>query len=119
MPNPVWKTARLEIELQGKLNQAFGRSRSTLNGGVDHAETSSPQSGCRHREVRVVEDVEEFRAELNARLLADHGPLEHGEVEIVDSRSAKARINASLVSESPLECATGGRSGKARCIEPL
>jgi len=58
-----------------------------------HAEASGPEASCRHGEVGMVKDVEEFRAELYARLLSDIGSLEHCEIKVIDSRSTQ--INCS------------------------
>jgi hypothetical protein len=58
----------------------------------------------------MVEQIEEFRAELDAESLVDLGPLEDSEVKVVDAGSAEDRINTSFGSEPPLRrrCKAGG-----------
>ena len=41
----------------------------------------------------MVEDVEELRTELDAHSFPNLGSLEDGEIEVVDSRPAKSRVN--------------------------
>src|ERR1700722_3588119 len=62
----------------------------------------------------MIEEVEEFRSELNPHFFADGSSFEHGEIKVVDSRTAKNRIDARFGARPET-----WRSGEARSIEPL
>src|SRR5580698_607100 len=104
-PSPAVE-AQLEDDLQRELNQAFGRSHTARNGRTDHTELvgcwAASITGCGLREVRMVEDVEEFRSEFQTNPLSNVGPLKHCEIEVIDSGSTKIGIDARFVSETPL-----------------
>lgn len=60
----------------------------------------------------MVEDIEEFGPELEADSFRNQSSFKHGEIEVIDTRSAKRWIYASLIAEAPIR-----RSCKARRVE--
>src|ERR1017187_20830 len=80
-PEPGNRTAlwsrRLERQLQRELNDA-----SVDGGAADLAEARRIQTGVRIREVRVVQDVEDFRAEFHLLPLPNREALEDGKVHV-------------------------------------
>src|ERR1700682_2360978 len=72
-----------ENQLQSKLDQTFRRSDAALHRLSDLTESVIVRSGggaieacSRRREVRMVEQIEEFSAELEANPLGNRCPLE-------------------------------------------
>src|SRR6266849_873670 len=70
----------------------------------------------RGRKLRVVEDVEELRPELEVHPFPrpEGRSLEHREVEVLNTILPETRIHPRLVSETIVR-----RSNKAGCVEPL
>jgi hypothetical protein len=106
---------QLKQELQAKLDQPRVGPRRC---GCDHAEVDvvgGAADGVRGSKLCSVENVEELRAELQAKALigGEPGSLEYREIEIDDSFGAKPGINSRFVSKSEI-----GRGRKTRSIEP-
>src|SRR5215467_10802546 len=104
--NLKWRTDRLKRQLQPDLNL----SRRQRRGG-DLAEGGVAQARIRVGEMRVVEGVEEFRAELNSPLFVNGEPFEKRQVEV--NHSGPTRVALAGVTEGE----RGGRNETAR-VEP-
>ncbi len=101
----------LERKPQPKLNEPWIAKRAA------HApEVAGRPSRIRGGKLRVVEDVEELRPELEVHAFPrpEGRPLEHREVEVLNTILPEMRIDPRLVSETK-----GRRSSKAGRVEPL
>lgn len=98
-----------EFQLQSELDQAGKVNR------VGHlAEGGTGEGSVRRPELRVVEEIEQLRPELDPHSFVDGGPLEHGEVEVDYTLLPDRGINPRLVTEGPR--AWGRETG---CVEPF
>lgn len=110
-----------ENKFERELNQAFRRGHTSLNRSRDCAESAIPcprrravKTRCRHREIRMIKQIEELRPELDAHALRDLCSFEDGEVEVIDPGAAEICVNARLVAWSEI-----GWGSEAGSIEPL
>jgi hypothetical protein len=102
----------LEPEPERQLDQslvvdlrAYDSKLRVRGRGIDQARVA---------ELHAVEQVEDFGAELQPVALRDPGPLEEGEIEVVDPVPADNRVGAAFRAE-----VVGRRNGEARRIKPL
>ena len=102
---------RLEQEFQRQLQLPVAQP-----GGSDLSESWGAQYSVRRTELRRIEQVKHFHAELQPIFLAgaELRGFEEREIEIIDSLHPQCRVRARLVPEG--EC---DRLGEARRVEPL
>src|SRR5271156_2058061 len=62
----------------------------------------SVEALTRNAELRVVEEVEEFRSELDTHFFGNRGSLEDGEVKVFGPVTAKGCVHTRLAAESPV-----------------
>jgi hypothetical protein len=103
------RTVWLEVELQAKLNQA-----RQIHRVGHHAKVSAAEGSIRRSELRMVEEVEEFRAEFNIEPLGDRSLLEYGEVEIDDAFLSQSGIDTRFITEAVCRSIS-----EATRVEPL
>src|ERR1700691_307698 len=108
----------LEFELQRKLNQAWiGISvvgRDLAKSVIVWPRCCAVETGSRDAKLRMIEEIEEFRSELQAVSLSKHYSFKDGPIEVIDSRCPEGRVHASLCSVTPV-----WRGCKAGLVEPI
>ena len=79
-PGPEVSSLRSESKLQSKLNEP--RKIDGIGHNAKVLIVVRATGSIRRSELRMVEEVEEFRPEFNIHSLGDGGPFEHREVEV-------------------------------------
>ena len=100
--------AHSESKLQPKLNQA-----RKVDGVRHEPESSAAKSPVWRPELGMIEEVEEFRPELDVHPLTDTCLFENRKIKVVNALLPQCSINSCFITESP-----GWRPSETCRVEP-